>query len=91
MRGPRVPEAKRFPVRAVLRPLGGVVQQAEALGARRFITIEEPATAEFRVLVRSMNALTRRVRRMLERPFGSVRWRADSPDLYQGPVGYIVP
>jgi len=32
-----------------------------------------------------------RVRRMLERPFGSVRWRADSPDLYQGPVGYIVP
>src|SRR5512139_1864790 len=53
-------------LRAVLRPLGGVVQQAEALGARRFITIEEPATAEFRVLVRSMNALTRRVRRMLE-------------------------
>lgn len=32
-----------------------------------------------------------RVRRLLERPFGSVRWRADSPDLYQGPVGYIVP
>lgn len=32
-----------------------------------------------------------RVRRMLERPFGSVRWRADSPDLYQGQVGYIVP
>lgn len=32
-----------------------------------------------------------RVRRMLERPFGSVRWRADSPDLYQGPVGYIGP
>lgn len=32
-----------------------------------------------------------RVRRMLERPFGSVRWRADSPDLYRGPVGYIVP
>jgi MFS family permease len=32
-----------------------------------------------------------RVRRLLERPFGSVRWRADSPDPYQGPVGYIVP
>jgi hypothetical protein len=34
-----------------------------------------------------------RVRRMLERPFGSVRWRADSPDPYQGQgtVGYIVP
>jgi MFS family permease len=32
-----------------------------------------------------------RVRRMLERPFGSVRWRADSPDPYQGPVGYIGP
>jgi len=32
-----------------------------------------------------------RVRRMLERPFGSVRWRADSPDPYEGPVGYIGP
>ena len=32
-----------------------------------------------------------RVRRRLERPFGSVRWKADSPDLYKGTVGYIGP
>ncbi|MDR2856866.1 MAG: MFS transporter [Novosphingobium sp.] len=32
-----------------------------------------------------------RVRRRLERPFGSVRWKADSPDLYQGTVDYIGP
>jgi MFS family permease len=32
-----------------------------------------------------------RVRRRLERPFGSVRWKADSPDPYHGTVGYIGP
>ena len=33
----------------------------------------------------------RRVRRRLARPFGSVRWKADSPDPYQETIGYIVP
>ncbi|MFT4027168.1 MAG: MFS transporter [Novosphingobium sp.] len=32
-----------------------------------------------------------RVRRMLERPYGSVRWKADSPDPQTGPIGYIGP
>ena len=32
-----------------------------------------------------------RVRRRLERPFGSVRWKADSPDIYRGTVGYMGP
>jgi len=32
-----------------------------------------------------------RVRRRLERPFGSVRWKADSPDHHLGTVGYIGP
>lgn len=32
---------------------------------------------------------TRRVRRWLERPYGSVRWQADSPDPRLGPVDYI--
>ncbi|MBB5686728.1 MFS transporter [Sphingobium boeckii] len=32
-----------------------------------------------------------RVRRRLERPFGSVRWRADSPDPKQGSIGYMGP
>jgi predicted MFS family arabinose efflux permease len=33
----------------------------------------------------------RRVRRRLERPYGSVRWKADSPDLYKGTVNFIGP
>lgn len=32
-----------------------------------------------------------RVRRMLERPFGSVRWKADSPDPLQDTISYIAP
>lgn len=32
-----------------------------------------------------------RVRRRLERPFGSVRWKAESPDPRQDNVGYIGP
>ena len=32
-----------------------------------------------------------RVRRRLERPYGSVRWKADSPDLYRGTVDFIAP
>ncbi|HMP57392.1 MAG TPA: MFS transporter, partial [Novosphingobium sp.] len=33
----------------------------------------------------------RRVRRRLERPYGSVRWKSDSPDLYKGTVDYFAP
>jgi len=33
----------------------------------------------------------RRVRRRLERPFGSVRWKADSLDPHQDTIGYIGP
>jgi hypothetical protein len=33
----------------------------------------------------------RRVRRRLERPYGSVRWKADSPDLFRGTVDFIGP
>lgn len=33
----------------------------------------------------------RRVRRRLERPYGSVRWKADSPDLYRGTVDFFGP
>jgi MFS family permease len=32
-----------------------------------------------------------RVRRKLERPFGSVRWKVDSPDPQQGEIGYLGP
>ncbi|OZA23619.1 MAG: hypothetical protein B7X93_12015, partial [Hydrogenophilales bacterium 17-61-9] len=53
-------------LRAIARPLGEVVKQAEAIGARRFITIEEPRTREFRSVVRAMNALSGQVRGMLD-------------------------
>ncbi|MBW8784940.1 MAG: MFS transporter [Novosphingobium sp.] len=33
----------------------------------------------------------RRARRLLERPFGSVRWKAESPDLRLPTVGYLGP
>ncbi len=32
-----------------------------------------------------------KVRRLLERPFGSVRWKVDSPDPHQDTIGYIAP
>ena len=42
---------------------------------------------------RSFNRTARelRVRRKLERPFGSVRWKADSPDPHQPTIGYLGP
>jgi hypothetical protein len=32
-----------------------------------------------------------RVRRLLERPYGSVRWKADSPDPGMGSIGFMAP
>ncbi len=55
-----------FILRAISRPLGEVVKQAEAIGSRRFITIEEPRTREFRNVVRAMNAMSGQVRGMLD-------------------------
>ena len=49
----------------LVRPLWDVVHQAEALGQRRFITIAEPVTREFRAVAGAMNRLSRRVQDML--------------------------
>lgn len=38
-----------------------------------------------------LDGAVRRIRRRLERPFGSVRWRADSPDPRQETIGYLGP
>jgi len=48
-----------------IRPLQDVVRQAEAVGQRRFITISEPATQEFRAVAGAMNRLSSRIREML--------------------------
>jgi EAL domain-containing protein (putative c-di-GMP-specific phosphodiesterase class I)/GGDEF domain-containing protein len=53
-------------LRMILRPLGEVIRQADAVGDRRFVSVEEPSTPEFRSLVRAMNRLTASVRRTLE-------------------------
>lgn len=54
-------------LRVILRPLDQVVDQAEAIGARRFVSLEEPRTAEFARVTRAMNELSRRVKEMLAR------------------------
>jgi len=52
-------------LKTILKPLYGVVDQAKAIGERRFITIEEPNTLEYRLLVTSMNSLSERVQQLL--------------------------
>ncbi len=49
------------------------------------LAIQERADALYRA------GQERNVRRRLERPYGSVRWKADSPDLYRGTVDFIGP
>lgn len=53
-------------LRVILRPLDRVVDQAEAMGRRQFITQQEPRTVEFRQVVRAMNQLSNRVEQMLQ-------------------------
>ena len=52
-------------LKIILRPLENVVDQAKAIGERRFISIPEPKTLEFRQVVKSMNNLSERIRQML--------------------------
>jgi diguanylate cyclase (GGDEF)-like protein len=51
----------------ISRPLDLVVDQAEAIGQRRFIVSEEPKTKEFQRLVRAMNTLSNGVKQMLDK------------------------
>ena len=53
-------------LKIILRPLDAVVEQAGAIAQRRFITIPEPQTLEFRQLVNSMNSLSEGVKNMLQ-------------------------
>lgn len=52
-------------LRRILQPLNDIVNQAEAIGDRRFITINEPNTLEFKALVAAMNRLATRIKLML--------------------------
>lgn len=53
-------------LRRILQPLTDIVNQAEAIGDRRFITIDEPKTLEFKALVAAMNRLANRIKAMLK-------------------------
>lgn len=55
-----------FILRVVTRPLKDVVNLAEAIGDRRFITIEEPRIDEFRSVAHAMNTLSARIKKMLD-------------------------
>jgi hypothetical protein len=56
-----------------VRPLQDVVRQAEAVGQRRFITIVEPNTLEFRAVANAMNRLSRHVKNMLHEESNRLR------------------
>ncbi|EAQ98958.1 bifunctional diguanylate cyclase/phosphodiesterase [Congregibacter litoralis] len=52
-------------LRTILQPLHQVVQQADALGDRRFVELPEPHTLEFARVTRAMNSLATRMQDML--------------------------
>lgn len=60
-------------LRSIGRSLGDVVQQAGAIGERRFITIVEPRTPELRALARAMNSMVARVRQMFAEEAGRLQ------------------
>ncbi len=49
-------------LRKILTPLDDVVNQAQAIGEQRFITIQEPKTLEFKSVVSAMNKLSNRIK-----------------------------
>ena len=67
-------------LRRVLHPLADVVDQAEAIGSRRFITnTREPKTLEFKQVVRSMNELSDRIKTMLAQEAKRLqKWQRES-------------
>lgn len=53
--------------RKVTRPLDRVVEQAEALGDKRYISLPVPGTLEYKKLVLAMNKLTARVKDIIDK------------------------
>ena len=47
-------------LKRILKPLDDVVEQAQAIGNRKFITIPEPSTLEFKQVVSAMNEMSGR-------------------------------
>jgi MFS family permease len=55
----------------------------------RYTQAELDIQAEADAFIRSGHG--KRARRLLQRPYGSVRWKAESPDPNIGPIGYLGP
>lgn len=53
--------------RRIANPLNQLIEQAEAISERRFISSPEPGIAEFKRLAKSMNLLSANVKTMLEK------------------------
>ena len=66
-------------LKIILRPLDDVVDQAEAIGERRFITIPEPRTLEFKQVVSAMNELSGRIKKVLQAEAKRLeKWQRDA-------------
>lgn len=53
-------------LKIIVRPLNEMVEMAEAIGEKNFITIKEPKTFEFRSLAQAMNRLSQRIKDILK-------------------------
>ncbi|TDQ39285.1 bifunctional diguanylate cyclase/phosphodiesterase [Tepidicella xavieri] len=51
-------------IRVITRPLRDVVDQAQAIAERRFLTVPEPRTPELRAVAQAMNAMVERLKAM---------------------------
>lgn len=65
----------------ILKPLDQVVDQATAIGERRFLTVPLPWTKEFAQVTQSMNDLSRRVQDMLERETRRLASQREAQDV----------
>ncbi|QFU76899.1 EAL domain-containing protein [Halioglobus maricola] len=66
-------------LKRILQPLDDVVDQAEAIGERRFITIPEPNTLEFKQVVGAMNTLSGRIKDVLDKEAMRLqKWQQDA-------------
>lgn len=70
----------------IRRPLAAVVDQAEAISRRRFVTIAEPRVPELRSLARAMNAMVERLQTLFaeEAQRLELLWREANFDSLSG-------
>ena len=66
-------------LKRILKPLDDVVEQAQAIGNRKFITIPEPSTLEFKQVVSAMNEMSGRIKHVLSSEAKRLqKWQRDA-------------